>query len=817
MYLAHIKKGEDKEINQTLEEHLINVAKLSSIIGSKLGLNKTCELLGLLHDLGKYSSAFQNYLKSATGIIDQDEDEYVDSGNLKGKIDHSTAGAQYIWNYARGVDKKLQIALQTMALCLASHHSGLIDCISPEGENEFSKRMAKTYNKTYLEEVIQNADKELLERINKLISDSETYNGILKLLKRIATKNKNEIINRFQAGLLVKMLYSCLIDADRTDTADFEYPRNAKNRQYGSFLGWGILIDRLEKHLLSFEKKPDKKRIDEIRKNISDACKNRAKDKQGIYTLTVPTGGGKTLASLRFALHHAHKHKLERIIYVIPYTSIIDQNAQVVRNILEIDDNEKGRVVLEHHSNLLPERQNWKTKILTENWDAPVVFTTSVQFLETIFGAGTRSARRLHQLAKAVIIFDEIQTLPIKTVHLFNNTINFLINYCNTTVLLCTATQPLLNKTDENKGQLNFTDKNEIVPNIEALFNDLKRVQVINKYKPEGWSFDEIAGLSIEQAQKTNNCLVVVNTKKSAKVLFETIEINESTLPVYHLSTSMCPAHRLKILEEMKIKLQACETFICVSTQLIEAGVDIDFGTVIRFVAGIDSIVQAAGRCNRNGKREISRVFVVNPKDEIIDSLEDIKVGKEVCLRILNEMKNQKAGLPSELIHPKTIERYFQYYFYRRADLMSYPVDIGHDDNLLRILSTNDLAVREHIIVSGLVPEIYFRQSFQTAAEKFKSIDAPTIGIVVPYQDEGKKLITDLFSQFAFEKQNELLRKAQCFTVNVFQNVFINLVEQKLIKKVPEIGVYVLSDERYYHPKFGLNTEISQDYDTLIQ
>jgi len=349
------------------------------------------------------------------------------------------------------------------------------------------------------------------------------------------------------------------------------------------------------------------------------------------------------------------------------------------------------------------------------------------------------------------------------------------------------------------------------------LFNDLKRVQVINKYKPEGWSFDEIAGLSIEQAQKTNNCLVVVNTKKSAKVLFETIEINESTLPVYHLSTSMCPAHRLKILEEMKIKLQACETFICVSTQLIEAGVDIDFGTVIRFVAGIDSIVQAAGRCNRNGKREISRVFVVNPKDEIIDSLEDIKVGKEVCLRILNEMKNQKAGLPSELIHPKTIERYFQYYFYRRADLMSYPVDIGHDDNLLRILSTNDLAVREHIIVSGLVPEIYFRQSFQTAAEKFKSIDAPTIGIVVPYQDEGKKLITDLFSQFAFEKQNELLRKAQCFTVNVFQNVFINLVEQKLIKKVPEIGVYVLSDERYYHPKFGLNTEISQDYDTLIQ
>jgi len=819
MFIAHIRENKTKDI-QTVREHLEAVGQYAFKNASKLKLEKLGELIGLLHDLGKYSSAFQNYIQSVTGYIDEDVDDYVDAEKLKGKIDHSSAGAQYVWQYFTNLnlkDPKCLILGEMLALCIASHHSGLIDCINPDGEDEFSKRMNKPHDKTFYTEVVQNADKEIIEKINDILFNAEFMTEFNEILKRIVLNNKNnELLIRFHAGLLIKYLFSCLIDADRTDTADFETPINNRRRQHGDYVSWEILVERFEEYLKVFDKKSDKNKIDEIRKIVSEACKHRAEDKQGIFTLTVPTGGGKTLASLRFALHHALKYKLDRIIYVIPYTSIIEQNAEVVREILEIEESEKEKIVLEHHSNLLPELQTSKSKLLTENWDAPIVFTTCVQFLETIYGAGTRGIRRMHQLARSVIIFDEIQTLPIKTVHLFNNAINFLVDNCTTTVVLCTATQPLLNQVDQNKGRLNFTQQNEIAPNIENLFKELKRVHVIDKSKADGWGVEEIAELAINQTLQTNSCLVVVNTKKNARILFENIKNIVTNIPVYHLSTSMCPAHRLNVFNEIKRKLSSDEPIICISTQLIEAGVDIDFGTVIRFMAGIDSIIQAAGRCNRNGKRPISNVFIVNPKEEVIDSLVDIKVGKEITQRILYEMKNAESDLPDEFIHPKIMERYFQYYFYNRSDLMTYPIDGVCEDNLLNMLSLNNKAVYEYNRKYNESPKIYFRQAFRTAAEYFRAIDAPTIGIIVPYENEGSDIIANLFSQFAFEKRYDLLKRAQRYTVNVYPNVLKKLAEQNAIAVVPEIEVYTLSDKRYYHSKFGLDTEIANDYETLL-
>lgn len=815
-YLAHY--SQQRKEKQLLIEHLMNVSNIASNLAIKASCSETAKILGLLHDLGKYSSAFQEYIKSATGLI-EDIREQIDYENQKGKIDHSTAGAQLVWNELRKKDNdiKRQIFAQFIALCIVSHHSGLIDCLTPDGEDGFTKRMQKSIELTYYEEVLKNADKELIEKVNDLLSNDKAYQEFLSIIKNILqNKHNNELIKKFQAGLLLKFMFSCLIDADRTDTADFETPINNRRRQFGDYISWDILVERFEEHLKVFENKSDKNKIDEIRKNISMACKQRANDEQGIFTLTVPTGGGKTLASLRFALYHSRKYKLDRIIYVIPFTTIIEQNAKVVRDILEIGENEKGKIVLEHHSNLLPEVQTSKNKLLNENWDAPIVFTTSVQFLETVFGAGTRGIRRMHQLAKSVIIFDEIQTLPIKTVHLFNNTINFLVDNCNSTVVLCTATQPLLNQVDPNKGRLDFSEQNEIAPNTETLFKDLKRVNVIDKSKTEGWTVEEIADLAINETLKTKSCLVVVNTKKNAKILFEHIENQLTNIPVYHLSTSMCPVHRLNVLNEIKRKLSLDEPIICVSTQLIEAGVDIDFGTVIRYVAGIDSIIQAAGRCNRNGKRSISNVFIVNPKEELIDSLVDIKVGKEITQRILYEMKNAEAGLPEEFIHPKIMERYFQYYFYNRSALMTYPVDGACEDNLLNMLSLNNKAVSEYARKYSDNPKFYFRQAFNTAAESFKAIDAPTIGIVVPYEKEGNIIIADLFSQFAFEKRFDLLKRAQRFTVSVYSNVLKKLAERNAIAVVPEIGVYTLSDKRFYHSKFGLDTEITNEFETLL-
>jgi CRISPR-associated endonuclease/helicase Cas3 len=816
--IAHVRKVSSEQSSyQKNCDHLSNVSNISKILSAKIGLAKAGELLGLLHDLGKYSDVFQNYIGSATGLVDQDEDEFVNPEGLKGKIDHSTSGSQYIWNFSLDKDVKNQIAAQLLALCIASHHSGLIDCITIDGDDNFNRRMAKSENKTHLAEALEKVEPEIIEQVRILLNDPECLGSVLQKLKNIALQEKSEksLKTQFQAGLMIRMLFSCLIDADRLDTANFENPKYVKRRQNGKYISWGLLIERLEDNLKKFDNKPDKKKVDILRKLVSDKCFERSSDNLRIFTLTVPTGGGKTLASLRFAVHHAHKHKLDRIIFVIPFTSIIDQNAQIVRDVLETGIYEEGRIVLEHHSNLLPERQNWKTKILTENWDAPIIYTTSVQFLETLFSGGTSSTRRMHQLTRSVIVFDEIQTLPVKTIHLFCNAINFLTNHCNSSVVLCTATQPLLNKVSIEKGRIDFSHMNEIIPDVEKLFNDLKRVEVINKTKSEGWDIPEISQLTIEQVHECNSCLVIVNTKAKAKETYESCA-QMTDVPIYHLSTSMCPAHRMSKLDEIRRMLGSEETFICVSTQLIEAGVDIDFGSVIRFVAGIDSIAQAAGRCNRNGERALGKVFVVNPKDENIDNLHDIKIGRDISNRILNEMHNPQSGLPDNLIHPSVMERYFQYYFYNRAGEMSYSVDVGRNDNLLNLLSINSISVNEYMRTNDREPKIYFRQAFGKAGEQFKAIDAPTQGIVVPYSDNGKKIIADLFSMFAVEQQYELLRKAQKFTVNAFPDVIKKLNEQKAIREVPEIGVLVLSDPRFYNPEFGLCTEPKTEYETLL-
>lgn len=601
------------------------------------------------------------------------------------------------------------------------------------------------------------------------------------------------------------MLFSCLIDADRTNTADFESPKAAKNRLNGRYIDWNVLIERLEQQLQSFST-PNP--IDKIRRQISDHCRDNASRAKDIYTLTVPTGGGKTLASLRFALHHAKKWGMDRIIYIVPFTTIIDQNAEVVRAILEISEEDRGRIVLEHHSNLTPEEQGWKEKILTENWDAPVVYTTSVQLLEALFGAGTRGARRMHQLANSVLVFDEVQTVPVNCVHLFNNAINFLVEHCGSTAVLCTATQPLLNRVDKNKGALRFADGNEIMPDVKQLFDDLKRVEVLNQRKPGGWTYEEIVCLALDEVDKSGSCLVIVNTKKLARALFQHCR-EKTCVPIYHLSTNMCPAHRKKILGQLRELLAPpASPVICISTQLIEAGVDIDFGSVIRLTAGLDSVAQAAGRCNRHKLREIGRVHVVNAIDENLDRLQDIRCGRDVTERLLDEANIGEWPFDGNLLGPKAMERYFDYYFFARRDEMAYPVSaqtIGREDTLLSLLSTNATALNEFGRSHGSAPNIYLRQSFMSAAKAFKAIEAPTRGVIVPYDKEGKGLISELCASFDVEEQGALLRRAQQYTVNVFPHELKRLQEQGAVHAIQD-GIDILYlHTPYYSEDFGLS------------
>ncbi len=820
-YVAHQRKVDGAV--QSLECHLLGVANIAKSLAAKIGLKEHGELIGLLHDLGKYSNEFQTYLQSVVGLINPDEDGYVDARGLKGKVDHSTAGAQFAWEELSKQGGIGRIVGQVLALCIASHHSGLINCLSSNTnscvEDIFTRRLGKQDDLSHFREVMNKVDRLIESRLRELMGNQRLIEGLKDSIRQVILRNdikgvdpsKNKI-TQFKVGLLVRFLFSCLIDADRVDTADFERPTAAGYRLNGQYTAWPMLIERLEKYLQRFTLRDP---VNEIRRSISDHCLNGAIRDKGIYTLTVPTGGGKTLASLRFALHHVDRHKMDRVIYVIPFTSVIDQNAKVVRDILEPTKDDRGRVVLEHHSNLTSEQQGWREKMLTENWDAPVIFTTSVQLLEALFGEGTRGARRMHQLANAVLIFDEIQTLPINCVHLFCNAMNFLVEHCGSTVLLCTATQPLLNLVDPGKGALKFTKNDDLMPDVKRLFDDLKRVEVFNRRKPGGWADEEIAQLALDEVVQSGSCLVIVNTKKSAQSLYRLCR-EAAGIQTFHLSTSMCSAHRKEILEKIRKLLEDKLPMLCVSTQLIEAGVDVDFGAVIRYTAGLDSIAQAAGRCNRNGNQKdaggnskAGRVHVVNPAVENIDRLKDIQCGKGITERLLDDVEAGSEDFGGNLIGPKAIERYFEYFFFARHQEMDYPVSaqtVGRDDTLLNLLSINSLAVDEFKREHSAAPNIYLRQSFMSAARAFKVIDAPTRGIIVPYGEAGRDLVNSLCSAFDVEKQFKLLRQAQQYTVNVFPYVIDQLQKAGAVHAIQkDVDILYLSDARYYDQSFGLS------------
>lgn len=798
-FIAHCRKSDQKE--QFVYEHLNEVSAICGKLADKINVSDAGRLIGLLHDFGKYSQTFQAYIQSATGMLNPDADnEYVDAKALKGKIDHSTAGAQWLWDRFRQYGHQGGLVGQILAVCLASHHGGLIDCLKPDGKNGFSVRMNKDQQKTHFQDCLENADEEVVNQLNELASDSFLRGFWNHLVRLVAPeKNESETVKQFRLGFFTRFLFSCLIDADRINSADFENPDNKEIRSKCP-VNWQKAINRLEEKLASFSSGTEKDKayfINKARSEISNQCRRRADDAQGIYTLTVPTGGGKTFASMRYALHHAKKHKLDHIIYIIPYTSIIEQNAEEVRKVLEHED-DTSAWVLEHHSNLEPETQTWHSKLVTENWDAPIIFTTMVQFLEVLFGGGTRGARRMHTIANSVLIFDEIQSLPVNCVHLFCNAVQFFIDHAGSTAILCTATQPLLdNLKFPDKGQLTLPDNHALVENMQEVFEQFKRVEICNLVKAEGWAEHEVGELIVSQLEEKGNCLVIVNTKQWARKLYDFCLDRVEKDSIFHLSTSLCPVHRKKVFNAVKERLENKLPVLCISTQLIEAGVDIDFNSVIRFLAGLDSIAQAAGRCNRNGKLPMAQVYVVNPQDESIDMLPDIKEGRDQALRIFSEKDD------TDLLNPDAMSLYFLYYFYQRADLMAYPLNerqAGRTDTLLSLLSDNNKNIgREKNAIK-------LQQSFKTAGKAFKVIDAPTQAVIVPY-GKGKEIISGLCADFEPAKAYQLLKQAQKYSVNVFPNVWKKLKEANAVIPVQDGEDIYYLDERHYSKDFGISTE----------
>lgn len=801
-YISHIRiDSEGKTIIQTNKEHLKNVAQFSGKWGNELGFYNLCVLIGILHDFGKYTKSFVAYILNSFNYPKKKQF----------KIDHSTAGAKYIYDqFCEGTEAQ-RIMAEWTAMAIMSHHSGLENFLGVHGKSDFLRRViTKPENyeeaKTTFFEYFSEGE---IKRISELATQEVEI--FLNKLRNITKSYKKYY---FYSGMIEKMLFSILIDADRLDTANFMTGIQLQQKWNESIL-WTDFAQKLEKKLTSFpiEKDPQMRHIADARKKISDDCLAFASYEPGIYTLSVPTGSGKTLASMRYALTHAKIYHKKRIIVIIPYTSIIDQNAHEIEDIFQNND-----VILEHHSNVISDVENSNRqeyisddiysqqaefkRSLTERWDVPIIFTTQVQFLNTLFAGKTRSIRRLHSMQNSVIIFDEIQTLPVKCTYLFNQAINFLKEFCDVTTVLCTATQPVLGEVDV---PLYLSEPHEMVNNLGTVFNNFKRVHIENLCMDGGNSISSIASLIWRDAIKHDDVLCIVNTTLAAKQIYKELlsysQIDSQNIIIVHLSTKMCPYHRKLVLKAMRRLLRHKTRYklICVATQLIEAGVDISFTTVYRAVAGLSSIAQAAGRCNRHGEIPYGIVKIFDLQCENLRYLQDIQKGKDAMRDILacNNMES--------LLQPTVMDEYFlRYYQSFNKNTMKYLMK-DKSENLYDILSANEAGEEAFNTINDESYHLENMQAFRDAGKEFCVIDNKTVSILVPYG-----LGIDYI--FKFNKKNydikdiyKKIKDAQQFMVNLFSYEVKKLIEFGAVQET-ENGILYLRKE-YYDKKIGVVLE----------
>ncbi|QNL96288.1 CRISPR-associated helicase Cas3' [Treponema sp. Marseille-Q4132] len=814
---------------QKLSDHLRQTAELSKSFGKKIHLEYITQLAGLLHDLGKASPAWQLYLQNSVREKKQH------------KKDHATAGAQYLLHRLSNEVGLAETAIQ--AAVMFHHGSGLPDMLGLDGRSEFLERLNKTTDDTGLDQAKAGLPQEVERDIAECISKFDLHDGgknQLALPCKAGCMNVDRQIDRkkffFNMGLHLRNLSSCLIDADRTNSAAFEENKAMLLDDCNAIPDWGVLLQKLERELKKFSNTDV---LGKIRKTVSDRCAELGAGEKRIYTCSAFTGAGKTLASLRFALVQAQKYGADRIFIVAPYTSILDQNADKIRSILE-DERTRGSIVLECHSNISAEKKRDLKESEDEydkaeqTWTAPVVITTMVQFLETLFGSGTKKIRRMHRLANSVLVFDEVQTLPLKATYLFNWGLEYLVKCCGCSALLCTATQPCLDKIGENRYRLHIDD--EVIPNMFEHFDMLKRVKFIDKTaggtKKHGAG--DIASYIQNEMKTHNSFLAVVNTKPQAKELFELINKSGCADYVYYLSTNMCPAHRKDIIKTVTDDLPLQKRIVCVSTRLIEAGVDVSFEGALRYLAGLDSVIQTAGRCNRNnelhdacGNAVCGKLALFALEGEKLHSLEELKIGQKCMERVLREYDSvecnsreyeasEKNDDAKNLIQPQIIERYFKYYYASFTDdVLQYNIR-GKDSTVLDMLSDNPSAVNEYKRThNGKKWQLPYMQAFRTAWDNFEVIADATTGIIVPYKD-GERLINSLS---ALEKSDNdyyaslksLLNECQQYTVNMYTNRIQYLGSKGMIYEIiPESGIYALHAS-FYSNDFGITEEITSD------
>ncbi len=725
-FFAHTRDGVGQEGWQGLVEHLEGVAERASGFADAFGAGEWGDAAGLWHDLGKFAVAFQKYLR----------------GEAQSPI-HAFAGARQ----AIAANPVLGFVL---AYCIAGHHAGL-----PDGRSE-------------------NAC--LLSQLNKKIEPWEHGLESTRTPRPLAPvpplQQALDSDDPFAASFFTRMVFSCLVDADFLDTEAFVAPDRARHRPSWPDGTLTQMETALKEYMRAKQRNAEDSHVNQQRAEVLQACRAAASLSPGFFSLTVPTGGGKTLSSLAFALRHAVAHGLKRIIYVVPFTSIIEQNAEVFREAMTSLVVDGGKdPVLEHHSNLQSDKDTKASRLATENWDSPLIVTTSVQFYESLFGHRTSRCRKLHNIANAVVILDEVQALPVDLLKPCLKALDQLTRNYRTSIVLCTATQPAIHRRDDFK--IGLDGVREIIPDPPTLYETLKRVKTTDI----GGQTDEELGEKLLGAEIV---LCVVNTRNHAQRIYEILGDRKGH---FHLSARMCPEHRTAVIKTIRQRLGDGKECRVISTQLIEAGVDIDFPIVYRSLAGLDSIAQAAGRCNRNGTLgdEGGRTYVFrseHPRSERF--LRDTTNTAEQVLDLFRE----------DPLSLKAIERYFKLYYWDQTARW----------DAKRILDNFKLLHNDR--------DLPFSFSFATAARDFKLIEDTGRTVIIPWQEKGKSLCEQLRRGPELPRR-VLLRSLQRYSVQIPEWVWKQ--QQVNIELVHDRYSVLVCPEVHYSDKIGLSFDGNPD------
>ena len=785
---AHYNKKRDNY--QSLAEHCSQTAAFAVQKSPQKQLRHIIMLISLLHDTGKYSNIWQVYFQNAI------QNDGSHSGK---KEDHTTAGGMLTEELLP--DSFIKRLIQT---AIYSHH-GLQDCIATDGTSLFEKRKEKSKSLPIADckaHFYEDFKVEEVKEISRLAAQEgeQLRHLIQSTIKAWGTGNRYG--NRdFILGMYTRLLCSLLMDADRRDTADFMNGIDTEAVLSESELQniWSDCIENIEEKLRELTEKSE---INAYRSYVSDICRKKAGCDERLYRLTLPTGAGKTLSSLRFAVHHAYEHKKKRIIYIAPFHSIVEQNAEEIRKAIG-----KSEYVLEHHCNIVFETENEQLEYerLTEDWSSPIIVTTAVQFLNTLFTSKTANIRRFQSLCDSVIIMDEVQALPVFTMGLFNLAVNFMTEFLNTTMVLCTATQPLLDQLPEN-ALLPPAEMVEEQPDFQMVTKRTRIIDATDKYV-RGMSIDAAAEFLIEKAVIHKKVLFIANTKACAKKIYDKMKILlKGQADIVHLSTSMCPKHRSDSLSRVKDELDKECMQVCITTQLIEAGVDISFPCVVRSLAGLDNLIQAAGRCNRNKETDIGYVYLIRMDEsaENLTHLEEIRAAQEAMKKVLDQFRRDPAVLDYALDSSKAIQLYYEDYLWQRKIELNYPVTVeGVPVTIVDLLSGNSVFMPKH-------PKHYerqlLRQAFRTAGDYYEVIpDRGDLSVIVPYNDIVKKKLQELEHQdCSYQEKKKLLQELQSFAVSVSRSESRKL--ESGIRGILNNQVLIL-DERYYSIETGVTTE----------